>query len=92
MARLHMKLFLSYKRYKCNNCIQFAGVLKGYLRMTKPSKKNRASRSNGLIPTLAEAGLKTTNDKLVASEATITELRARSPYDVTVHTAVEVCI
>ena len=61
--------------------------------MTKPSKKNRASRSNGLIPTLAEAGLKTTNDNLVAAEATVTELRAaRSPYYVIVHTAVKVYV
>jgi len=61
--------------------------------MTKPSKKNRASRSNGLIPTLAEAGLKTTNDKLKASEATVAELRAACcPYNVIVQTAVEVCI
>ena len=49
------------------------------------------SSANGFNP--LEAKLKIANDKLEASEATVAELRAaRSPYDVIVQTAVEVCI
>ena len=56
----------------------------------KTNKNNRSS-ANGFNP--LEAKLKIANDKLEASEATLTELHAaRSPYDVTVKTAVEVCI
>ena len=50
--------------------------------------KRTALQSNPL-----EAKLNIANDKLEASEATVAELRAaRSPYDVIIQTAVEVCI
>ena len=63
--------------------------------MPRPGGARRANKKNSSANLFnpLEAKLKIANDKLEAPEATVAELRAaRSPYDVIVQTAVEVCI
>ena len=66
-------------------------LLQGMARGVSRKAKKKNSSANLFNP--LKAKLKIAKDKLEASEATVAELRAaRSPYDVIVQTAVEVCV